>query len=75
MACKHGLPKDWQYWQDYLKVMLPRCEEVWVVMIEGWASSVGILAEVQLAKELGKVVRFVWPNTVGDYDIRPRLEG
>ena len=54
MATRHGLPTDWQYWQHYLRVMLPRCDEVWIATeVDGWESSKGVTAEVELAKEFG----------------------
>jgi hypothetical protein len=70
MACRFGLPKDWQYWQHYLKVMLPRCDELWVVVMAGWQESTGVQAEIVLARELKKPVRYVDPKTckVFSYD-------
>ena len=67
MACKFGLPKDWEYWQTYLKLMLARCDELWVVMLDGWKESVGVQAEIDLAVELGIGIKYVVVDSFQDY--------
>jgi hypothetical protein len=61
IAVKHDLPTDWAYWQAYLKVMLPRCDEIWIAKMDGWDVSTGVQAEIKLAEELGKPIKYVEP--------------
>ena len=47
---KHGnLPGDWNYWQDYCRVTLPKCSQVYVLALDGWEDSVGVREEIKLA--------------------------
>ena len=62
MALKHDLPKKWEYWKDTLEVLLPRFDELWVVLIEGWDRSRGVKAEIELAQKLGIKVRYITPD-------------
>lgn len=35
---QHGLPTDWQYWQGYCEVMIPKCDILMVLMLDCWNS-------------------------------------
>ena len=59
---EYGLPTDWGFWQRFDRAYLERCDEVVVLMLDGWKESVGVQAEIRLARELGKPVRFVVPE-------------
>jgi hypothetical protein len=56
---RFGLPGDWEYWAEYDKVMLSRCDELAVLCLDGWRESVGVRAEIAIAKEAGMPVRFI----------------
>jgi Domain of unknown function (DUF1937) len=56
-----GLPGDWLFWESQARWQLERCEEVVVLMLDGWDESDGVRAEVEIATELGKVVWFRYP--------------
>jgi len=45
------LPKDFDWWKDYCLEMLNRCDELWVVCINGWDKSKGVCAEIDFAKK------------------------
>ena len=57
--CRYGLPGDWQFWQQHDREHLSACDEVVVLMLEGWQESHGVQAEIALARSLGKSVSFV----------------
>jgi hypothetical protein len=57
--CQFGLPPDWRFWQRHDRRHLDACEEVVVLMLDGWRESVGVQAEVAIARELGKPVMFL----------------
>ncbi len=38
------------------------CDKVVVLMIDGWKESVGVQAEIAIARELGKPVSFLTPD-------------
>ena len=63
--CK--LPGHWEYWKQYDETMLSRCDEIWVLCLDGVETSKGVNAEIALAKELGLPVWYVYPKDDGNY--------
>lgn len=61
----HGLLTDWPFWERFDRDHMARCDEVVVLMLDGWRESVGVAAEVRIAEELGKPVRHLAPNATG----------
>ena len=64
---EHGLPTDWKYWERHDREQLEHCNKVVVLMLDGWRESVGVQAEIRIACELGKPVRYVaadWSPTL-----------
>jgi hypothetical protein len=58
------VPGDWKTWQPQCEGMLRRCDELWVVQMAGWETSVGIAAEISLAASLGLAISKLDPNTL-----------
>lgn len=58
-----GLPKDFSTYKEFDQIFIQVCDEVWVLCIDGWKESVGIQKEIQLAKEKGKKVSYLFPRT------------
>ena len=61
---RYGLPKDWAYWEACDRKHLEACDELVVLTLDGWQESVGVQAEIQIARQLGKPVSFLEPNRV-----------
>ena len=61
---EHGLPSDWAFWERHDQELLARCDEVVVLQLDGWIDSVGVQAEIALARTLGKPLKFVEPSLV-----------
>lgn len=59
VAVRVKLPTDFAYWEAYCRETLGRCDEVAVLMLDGWRESKGVRAEIRLAQQLGKPVRYV----------------
>jgi len=57
--CRYDLPLDWQFWQRHDLAFLAMCSEVVVLKLDGWASSVGVQAEIAAARALGKPITFL----------------
>lgn len=66
IAVTGSLPTGWSFWERYDRRVIEACDEVWVLKLAGWRTSVGVKAEVAIAKELGKPVRLVYPTSVCD---------
>ena len=58
---QRGLPCDWPFWERHARWHLERCDEVVVLMLDGWDESVGVRAEIEIAGELEKVVWYRYP--------------
>lgn len=58
------LPKGWDYWGEYDRLMLSACQELWVLLMPGWQESQGIKREIEIARSLGLSIRYIgWPLT------------
>lgn len=57
-----GLPGDWSFWQACDRAILERCDELAVLKLPGWDESVGVQAEIAIAKEMNMPVRFITPK-------------
>jgi len=56
---EYGFPTEWSFWERVDRAYLERCDELVVLMLEGWEESVGVRAELALAAELGKPIRYL----------------
>jgi hypothetical protein len=59
IALVGDLPKGWEYWQVYDRIMLSSCSELWIVQMKGWEESIGIKGEIEIAKELGIPIKYI----------------
>ena len=57
-----GLPTHWEFWETIDREHLARCDEVVVLTLDGWRESEGVQAEIRIAAELGKRVRYLEPE-------------
>ncbi len=62
---EYDLPSTWAFWAGIDSAHLARCDELVVLMLDGWAQSVGVREELRLARELGKPVRFLEVDATG----------
>jgi len=61
LATMNDMPTGWDFWRSMDEPMIEQCSELHVLMLPGWRESVGVTAEIEIAKRLGKVVRYVEP--------------
>jgi hypothetical protein len=61
---EYGLPTEWSAWERIDREFLRRCEEVVVLMLDGWEESAGVTAEISAAEELGLGVRYHSPKSL-----------
>ena len=55
----HRIPGDWTFWEPHARWHLERCDELVVLILDGWEQSKGVQAEIDRAKKLGKPVRYL----------------
>lgn len=66
MAAAVELPTDWKFWADNCRLMISKCDRLIVLQVDGWTTSVGVSAEIEIAKELGLPVEFMRPAVPAD---------
>jgi len=59
------LPGDWDYWEEYDRVVLSACSMMIVVAQPGWIESKGVTAEMDIAREMGIPIEFASPESYG----------
>lgn len=68
LAVKYELPSDWKFWAAFDEAMISRCDRLWVLEIDGWRESVGVTAEIEIARRIGIRVDWLRPDG-GSYSI------
>ncbi|MFN0055550.1 MAG: DUF1937 family protein [Planctomycetales bacterium] len=58
---QYGLPINWSFWQYFDLRHLEYCDDLLVLMLEGWQESAGVHAEIERATELGKPIWYRAP--------------
>ena len=61
IALAGDLPKCWDFWQEFDRLMLSKCYKMLILRQEGWQESEGVKAERGIARELGIPVEFIDP--------------
>lgn len=54
-----NLPGGWDYWQGYDTNVISRCTKMIVLMLDGWKTSTGVQAEIQLAKKFNLPIEYI----------------
>lgn len=49
---KYGLPTEWSFWKEYDTNFLKHSDALIVLKIDGWDTSIGVSAEINIAKEI-----------------------
>lgn len=61
---KFGLPTGFDFYEEYDREMIKRCDSLVVLTLDGYEHSKGVEAEVKYAHELGKEVTYLPPEPV-----------
>lgn len=52
IALHHKLPCNWEFWEQVDRAFIERCDGLIVLMRDGWETSRGVQAEIQIAQAL-----------------------
>lgn len=55
----HDMPSDWPFWKNFCEAFLVNCSEMHVLMLPGWKESSGVAAEIEYAKTLNIVIKYI----------------
>ena len=78
LATKYDLPADREFWLKHDLDILCRCDELYVVTLDGWDKSFGVSAEIEEALSMGMPVSFIDPAPFlkkrdrSSVDLRPK---
>lgn len=53
------MPSDWKFWQTFCLTFLDRCDELYVLTIDGYKESIGVNEEIAHAKSLGIKITYI----------------
>ena len=68
IALTGDLPMGWDFWQAYDRAILRACGKLAVLMQNGWQDSVGVQAEIAIAREMGLPVEFIEHTVITEDD-------
>ena len=67
VAVKHKLPLGSEYWMQFDELALVKCDEIVVLMLDGWRESPGVKKEIEIMQQLHKDVTYLHPDLVEVY--------
>jgi hypothetical protein len=53
------LPHMWEFWKAFDLDMITLCDIIIVLTLDGWKESIGVQAEIEHAKSLGRVILYI----------------
>jgi len=59
IAMECDMPKGWEFWKEFDEQFISFCDEIHVVKLNGHEKSKGVNAEIKMAKELGKLIKYI----------------
>lgn len=62
----YDFPGHFQFWMDWDFTLIDHCDEVWVLMLDGWKESTGVNAEIAYCQAKGKTVYYVNKEEIKD---------
>lgn len=72
IAVKHDLPLGSEYWMKFDEILLNKCDEMIILMIDGVFDSPGVKREFKINRENGKDTRLLIPLRQEPYEFRLR---
>lgn len=64
LAARHTLPTSFEFWRGYNFDMLRRADLLSIIAIPGWEESIGVQAEIEMAKLIGLPITHI--NELGE---------
>lgn len=61
IAIAGELPKGWDFWEACDRLILSACVKMIVLRQPGWKESVGVSAEIRMAKEMHLPIEYIDP--------------
>ena len=55
----HNMPTDFEFWENFCLTFLSKCDEMYILKLEGWEESEGIDQEEQFCNFNNKPVKYI----------------
>lgn len=55
---KFGLPGGFEFWEPYDRAFLSMCSKLWVLKMDGWETSIGVGAEIEIFTKMGRKIEY-----------------
>lgn len=62
IAVQNDLSLNFNFWEKFDKSFIEWCDEMFILTLDGWSSSKGVLAESQIAGMLNKPITYISEN-------------
>jgi hypothetical protein len=59
---QRGAGTDWQFWENYSRILLKRCDHLIILTMPGWYKSKGVRGELDFARDNRIPYSFVKPT-------------
>ena len=59
IALDYDLPHSFEFWSTQDFSILRHCSKLFVLQLSGWEKSIGVTAEIILARELGIKIEYI----------------
>lgn len=59
---KFTLPSNYAFWRNHCRTMISCATEVYVLCLDGWEESQGVIDEIAIATELHKDIKYIKGN-------------
>jgi hypothetical protein len=53
------LPNTWEYWKNFSETLLQKCDKMIVLQMDGWDTSTGVIAELELCDKYNIPVEYI----------------
>lgn len=70
IAKTYGLPREFEFWQQFNNVMIRKSAGLVVLQIPGWEKSRGIADELVQARRSDRRLRYMFPTSEGGFELR-----
>jgi hypothetical protein len=54
-----NIPLTWDFWKTYSEKLMEKCDALYVIMLDSWDVSEGVLAEIELAKKMSLEIKYL----------------
>lgn len=74
IASSHELPRDWAFWQRHCLGMLRKADQMIVLCLPGFETSVGVKAEIDFCEQVGIPIVYEYNYNAEEYNYNKEVK-